>query len=283
MTISTNGVDLDTLGRPIEQDVFGVTAEDLAAFAAATNDPVEAHRRGDLAGPVFAVRLAWRAGYPQLLETLSPEARRRTLHGSQDIRLSRPIRPGMRLVTRASIVSASSTPAGLALTARSRSYDRTDLVVDQLTTLMVRATAPDESQTDPRKTTPDPTRGAAVGRVESVTSRRQIRAYGDAAQDHEAIHLDIAAARAAGFDDVIMHGNCSLAIAVNDVVGQVCDGDVRRVRRVRGRMSSPVTPGDAIATSIWESLQDGTYLFESAVRDSDLCLRSGLVEIDGIT
>ena len=38
-----------------EEDRFEVTAERLAEYAAATNDPIAAHRTGEIAPPVFAI------------------------------------------------------------------------------------------------------------------------------------------------------------------------------------------------------------------------------------
>ena len=37
-----------------DEDRFEVTAERIAEYAAATNDPIAAHRNGDIAPPVFA-------------------------------------------------------------------------------------------------------------------------------------------------------------------------------------------------------------------------------------
>ena len=43
------------LGRWSDDERFDVTRERIAEYAAATNDPIEAHRRGDVAPPVFAI------------------------------------------------------------------------------------------------------------------------------------------------------------------------------------------------------------------------------------
>ena len=55
MTASAVAFRSDAIGRWSEPDTFEVTRERIAAYAAATNDPIEAHRSGDVAPPVFAV------------------------------------------------------------------------------------------------------------------------------------------------------------------------------------------------------------------------------------
>jgi acyl dehydratase len=43
------------IGQWTEPDTFEVTAERIAQYAAATNDPIPAHLSGDVAPPVFAI------------------------------------------------------------------------------------------------------------------------------------------------------------------------------------------------------------------------------------
>ena len=75
-------------------------------------------------------------------------------------------------------------------------------------------------------------------------TRDQIRAYAEASGDHNPIHLDDNAARAAGLPGVIAHGMLGMAKLANFVV--VYAGDHRRLRRFRCRFSGMVLPGDTI-------------------------------------
>ena len=56
-TPKTNAVEFDTSGLDVWTDPehFEVTAERIAEYAAATNDPIERHLKGEIAPPVFAV------------------------------------------------------------------------------------------------------------------------------------------------------------------------------------------------------------------------------------
>jgi acyl dehydratase len=75
-------------------------------------------------------------------------------------------------------------------------------------------------------------------------SRDQIRDYAEASGDHNPIHLDDEAARAAGLPGVIAHGMLGMAQLANFVVAYA--GDHRRLRRLRCRFSGMVLPGDTI-------------------------------------
>ena len=78
-------------------------------------------------------------------------------------------------------------------------------------------------------------------------TREQIRAYADASGDHNPIHLDDDAARAAGLPGVIAHGMLAMAQLANLVVAYA--GDHRRLLRLRCRFSGMVQPGDTITFS----------------------------------
>jgi acyl dehydratase len=75
-------------------------------------------------------------------------------------------------------------------------------------------------------------------------SRDQITAYAEASGDRNPIHIDDAAARAAGLPGVIAHGMLGMAQLANFVVAYA--GDHRRLRRLRCRFSGMVLPGDTI-------------------------------------
>ena len=77
-----------------------------------------------------------------------------------------------------------------------------------------------------------------------LVTREQITAYAEASGDHNPIHLDDEAARAAGLPGVIAHGTLGMAQLANFVVAYA--GDHRRLRRLRCRFSGMVLPGDTI-------------------------------------
>ena len=78
-------------------------------------------------------------------------------------------------------------------------------------------------------------------------TREQIASYADASGDRNPIHLDEAAARAAGLPGIIAHGMLGMAQLANFVVGWA--GDHRRLRLLRCRFSAMMLPGDLITFS----------------------------------
>lgn len=57
-----------------------------------------------------------------------------------------------------------------------------------------------------------------------------------AAGDYNPLHIDQRAARAAGLPTPILHGLCTLGMAVRLVVREVAQGDASRVRSVKVSM-----------------------------------------------
>lgn len=69
--------------------------------------------------------------------------------------------------------------------------------------------------------------------------------------DRNPLHADPALAKRAGFPVPILHGLCSYAIACRAVLASVCDYDPTMIASFDVRFTSPVYPGETIATEIW--------------------------------
>jgi acyl dehydratase len=74
--------------------------------------------------------------------------------------------------------------------------------------------------------------------------------------DRNPLHSDPAFAKAAGFPAPILHGLCSLGIALRIVVDGLLDGDAAAVRRVTARFAGVVFPGEAIRVRAWSADED---------------------------
>lgn len=272
--------DLTAWGTWTDPDRLVIERARIQAYAAATNDPTPSHRAGERAGPVFAVVPAWRTAFPLLLSTLSPALQMRTLHGEQDIILHRPLEPGMVLETRAMLTAVRSNSSGTTLTARALSNTSDGApVVDQYTTLFVRGIRlPDRGEGSPARLVVDPAHVPPREFVD-VLDADQTQRYAVAAGDGERIHLDVEVARAAGFPDLINHGNCTFAIAARHVLDTVCESDVRRLRRIAVRFSRAVLLSDEVRTRVMVPPQGSrASLWESSVQGGELCLKNGYVE-----
>jgi acyl dehydratase len=71
--------------------------------------------------------------------------------------------------------------------------------------------------------------------------------------DLNPIHADPAAATRAGFPGPILHGLCSMGIAVRGLIESVADGEPERLAAVAVRFSQPVMPGETISLEIFDT------------------------------
>jgi acyl dehydratase len=69
--------------------------------------------------------------------------------------------------------------------------------------------------------------------------------------DRNPLHSDPAFAREAGFDRPILHGLCTLGVALRSVLALTDPVEERTIRTVRTRFARPVFPGEELTTSVW--------------------------------
>lgn len=90
--------------------------------------------------------------------------------------------------------------------------------------------------------------------------------------DYNPLHADPAVAKAAGFSRPILHGLCTMGVAMHAVLRSLLDYDASRVAAMRVRFTAPVLPGDTLRTELW---RDG-----SAVSLRTTAAERGVVVLD---
>jgi acyl dehydratase len=273
------------LGRWTDDERFDVTQERLAEYAAATNDPIEAHRRGDVAPPVFAIVPVFEALLTPAVDVMPVAAIPRIVHGEQDFHFRRPIRPGDKLVSRGKMIGYQGLEKGTraAILLECRTEDG-ELVNEQYVTTFVRGMTVDKTVGDlsPEHKFDDKLREQApVAKVVQHIDNDQTFRYSPAAGDPMPIHLDEEIARDAGLPGIIAHGLCTMAFTSWAVLTELGGSDVNRLKRFAVRFSKPVLPGDDLETRIWRvGSGNGTtsYAFETA-RGGDFVITDGLAVI----
>ncbi|KAG9226679.1 hypothetical protein CCMSSC00406_0006096 [Pleurotus cornucopiae] len=70
--------------------------------------------------------------------------------------------------------------------------------------------------------------------------------------DYNPLHIDPRIGQAGGFGGVILHGLSTYGFGVRAIINTVGGGDPKSVTLYGGRFTSPVRPGDALETEIWE-------------------------------
>ena len=285
--MSDEGPKFNPDGVGVWQDAepFEVTQERIAEYAAATNDPIDAHRSGDLAPPVFAVVPVFNSMAAAALAVAPMELLPRLLHGEQDFHFHRQIRPGDVLTTRCKATGYEGKPSGTRGTVYAECRDAAgDLVNEQYVTFFFRGFDAGENvgELGPEHGFDSSAQAdAAVAKLVQHIDDDQTFRYGPAAGDPMPIHLDEEFAKAAGLPGIIAHGLCTMAFTSWGALTELAGGDGSRLRRLAVRFSKPVLPGQDIETSFWRVASAGgatTYAYETRVGEA-LVIRDGLAEI----
>lgn len=277
--------DTSGIGRFSEPETFEVTAERISQYAEATNDPIHAHRDGTVAPPVFGVVPVFGSLAPASLAVAPAELFPRLVHGEQDFRFHRPIRPGDVLTARAKPIGFVGKPAGTAVVVYAETVDSSGAPVnEQWMTAFFRkvdaghsvgARAPEHVFDESLRDT------TAAARVRQHVDDDQTFRYSPASGDPMPIHLDEEMARMAGLPGIIAHGLCTMAFTSWAVLTELADSDVYRLRRLAVRFARPVLPGQDIETAVWRASRAGgttTYAYETTAGD-EAVIKDGLAEI----
>jgi acyl dehydratase len=268
-----------------EPEHFEVTRERIAEYAAATNDPIEAHRAGDIAPPVFAIVPVFQALLVPAVEVMPVELIPRIVHGEQDFHFHRPIYPGDKLVSRAMMIGYEGLEKGTrsAIKLECRTEDG-ELVNEQYVTTFVRGfnAAKAVGELSPSHKFDDVLHEQApLAKAHAHVDLDQTFRYSPASGDPMPIHLDEEVALSAGLPGIIAHGLCTMAMTSWGVLTEVGSSDTKRLKRFAVRFAKMVLPGDDLETRIWKSGgSDGVtgYAFETA-RGEDFVITDGLAEI----
>lgn len=268
-----------------EDVVFEVTRERIAEYAAATNDPIQAHLDGDVASPVFNVVPVFESMLEPAFEVLPIEAIPRVVHGEQDFHFVRAVKPGEKLRTRAKAIGytglENGTSAAILLEARTEDGE---LVNQQYATCFVReinagktvgVLAPSHKFDESLRSE------APVAKVVQHVDDDQTFRYTGPSGDPMPIHLDDELAKEVGLPGIINHGLCTMAFTSWAVLTEVGGSDVNRLKRFAVRFAKPVLPGQDMETVIWrKGSQDGitSYQFETTV-NGEVVIKDGLAEI----
>lgn len=284
------GFSLENLGTWTDYLEFEVEASRAKAYARATNDPTPEHSAGLVAPPNFAVVPLFETGaFARAMERvvdLPPTQASRAVHGEHDLVVHQPIRPGMVLRVRGAAVGVLGKSTGTIVVTRFETVDVTGAPVNtQSLTAFFRGVPTDRSggEAGPEQhTSADAFLGPPIATVKQRFDADQTSRYATASGDHTPIHVDDAAAKAAGLPGVIIHGLCTMAVAGHGVVSAVVEERPVELRRLAVRFSSPAFPSDEITTKIWAcGRREATsvFAFETIGPDGSKILANGLAEI----
>jgi acyl dehydratase len=278
MTLTAVAFNDAGLQKWTDRQVFEVTAERIAEYAAATNDPIEAHLKGEIAPPVFAVVPTFMSMAPAALEVAPVDLLMKLVHGKQDFHFHRPIRPGDVLTCRARATGYASLSTGSTVAVYAESRDaHEELVNEQWITVFFRGADAGKTvgeQAPSHDLDPALIAGPASAVVEQHIDDDQTFRYAPASGDPMPIHLDDEIARMSGLPGIINHGLCTMAFTSWAALTSFAGGDVSKLRRFAVRFAKPVLPGQDMTTRFWDLAPD-SYGFETTVGD-DTVIKDGL-------
>jgi acyl dehydratase len=277
--------NLDVIGEWSETLTFDVAAERILAYAAATNDDLPQHAAGEYAVPVFAVVPPFPILASTTMAAVPDELMMRVLHGEQDIRIHRPIRPGETLSCRAKVTGVHGRSSGVVVTALVETTSAGEPVNDQFFTAFFRGGVLEggAGEEPPAHGFDEALRGREPDAVVvQKYDEDQTWRYAEASGDPMPIHTDDEFAKAMGLPGIIIHGLCTMAFVSRAVIETACPEDPSRLKRIAVRFSSPAFPRNTISTSLWHDAGDSgqsVVRFETTTDEGAAVIKDGYAEI----
>ncbi|KAK7680296.1 hypothetical protein QCA50_016536 [Cerrena zonata] len=183
----------------------------------------------------------------------------RTVHATQSIQILRPIPAvsgqGWKLKRR--IVAVSENKSGIVLESEHTLVDSNGTPYAKLYTSSFNLGAKGTGEKFTKRIAgappgkPIPTDRKPDWVVNDQTTPEQAVLY-RLSGDYNGLHIDPSIGEAAGFGGVILHGLSTYGFAARAVLSAVGGNDPSALKYFGVRFTSPVKPGDALETSIWE-------------------------------
>lgn len=264
-----------------------VTAEAIAAYAAATNDRNQRYQgAAPCAPPMFVVTLSVPFGLTPVVTDPAvigdPMRLLNLLHGEEDITFHRLVRAGEILRVTPRLVERAAKPAGeLLVVANSITDEQGDAVADTQSSLLIRERRVSKLDRESSKTeTPV---DAPVVRVAMTVDADQSPRYAEASGDRNPIHTDDDLARSVGLRGKVVHGLCTMAMIQREIIDGLAAGAPERLRRLKVRFVKPVYNGDTLTLEVWRAGPGGVAGdLDLAVRNQDgqLVIAGGAASLD---
>jgi acyl dehydratase len=248
----------DALGRVGEPQIREIDLRSTLAYAAAIGDANphyldDASPEGVVAPPAFCVSLEW----PPVQAIgrlaglgLTREEALRGVHAFQDSTFHRPIRPGDRLRTVATLVELRAIRPGALLVSRLDTADEVtgEPVVTSYYGSIYRGVGVEGEggRIDAAPALPDEPPSGPTEKAGIAIAREAPHVYTECARIWNPIHTERGVALAAGLPDIILHGTATWALAGREIIDRFAAGDPLRLERLVGRFAAMVIPGFTI-------------------------------------
>jgi acyl dehydratase len=197
------------------------------------------------------------------------------VHAAQSLELMRPVQPSGEVTVSAEVSAVwdKGKHAAVELTGRGADGDGT-LFVTKSQTMVLGAGGFGGSPAPSADADPD---GAPDAAYEDVIRPEQSAIY-RLSGDRNQLHIDSEAAKQLGFDDVFLHGLCTLGFAARAVINTLGGGDARSLRSISCRFLKPVKLDASLRTELWRANESVRF----RTRQGDVvALSSGTASLAG--
>jgi acyl dehydratase len=289
-------INSSAVGTSAEPVVHDIDARWTMAYAASLGDTLACYfdttrSQGIISHPMFPCCFEWPAFLAMRARLvgagLTDAEMLRGVHATADTMLQRPIRPGDRLTTRASIAEVRRTKPGAYVITRMETRDaNADLVCTTHYGSIFRATdviGPDRAiaSTGAWPLTADADSLPAAS-IPIPVCAGLAHVYTECARIWNPIHTDAAVAAAAGLPAIILHGTATLALAVSKIVETEAGGRAHLVTRVAARFAAMVLMPSTLTLRILARDQAParrTIRFDVQTQNGETALRNALVAL----
>lgn len=264
MTMTSTSIsilDREALGQSALPTTFSYDWKDLATYAlgiGAKKDELDYlyEGKGPKVYPTFAVV----PSFPAMMAAIGLTKGDVTtvVHGSQSVRVKKPIGPKGTLVSTGRVAGIFDMKklANVNLVVETRD-EAGDVVYETDWNILFRGPVAPGCPPPPKSEAPSvPRERPADVRIVEATTQEQALLY-RLSGDPNPLHADPAFAAEVGFPQgPILHGLCTYGHAARAVIKGLLGGDASRLTRFDCQFRKPVWPGDVLITDVWK-LDDG--------------------------
>lgn len=210
----------------------------------------------------------------------------RVLHGSQQIRLMRPLTPAGTLSVVSEVLDIQDKGEGknaiVVLKGTGTDPGTGEVVAETVTTIVMRGEGGFGGGPGRRPVTPEVPDRAPDATTSLPTRADQALLY-RLSGDRNPLHSDPwFASELGGFPRPILHGLCTYGVAGRALIAELAGGDAAGISAIGARFTAPVFPGQTLTTSIWRTAP-GAALFRTEACEPDgsgarVVLDDGVVE-----
>ncbi|MFX0090274.1 MAG: MaoC/PaaZ C-terminal domain-containing protein [Candidatus Hodarchaeota archaeon] len=280
-----SGLDPNIIGRIYKGTTEIVDPEKTMAYAKATNETNPRYYELDenkLSIPVlFPVTMAVVPLKEMVTDSTLNLDISRMVHGEQEIRYFRPLRPWDKIKSKLELESIDFKESGDILWAKFSGSAEDGLVFEMRAGMFFRKQRNGSKPIKPRVKEETIEKEIIITKQMKVTSDQSVR-YATASGDDNPIHLDKDIALAVGLPDIILHGLCTLAFAIQAIVDGLAGGDPTKVKSVKTRFSKPVFMNNTLTTEGWllEEKETSKIIdFETKNESGETVLEFGSIEL----